>query len=64
MAVDTVVVRPAPHPYSHPLVDWGAAIAGTLKRVAEMGATDFQATPFGDEEEIARTVELLASRPV
>ena len=41
-----------------------AAIAGTLKRVEEMGATDFQATPFGDEEEIARTVELLASRPV
>ena len=41
-----------------------AAIAGTLKRVEEMGATDFQATPFGDEEEITRTVELLASRPV
>ena len=41
-----------------------AAIAGTLKRVEEMGATDFQATPFGDEEEVARTVELLASRPV
>jgi len=41
-----------------------AAIAGTLKRVEEMGATDFQATPFGDEDEIARTVELLASRPV
>ena len=41
-----------------------ASIAGTLKRVEEMGATDFQATPFGDEEEIARTVELLASRPV
>jgi alkanesulfonate monooxygenase SsuD/methylene tetrahydromethanopterin reductase-like flavin-dependent oxidoreductase (luciferase family) len=41
-----------------------AAIAGTLKRVEEMGATDFQATPFGSEEEIARTIELLASRPV
>ena len=34
MALDTVLVRPAPHPYSHPLVDWGAAIAGTLVAIA------------------------------
>lgn len=34
MAIETVVVRPAPHPYSHPLVDWGAAIAGTLVAIA------------------------------
>src|SRR5262245_49319818 len=40
-----------------------AAIAGALKRVDALGATDFQATPFGEPEEVARTVELLASRP-
>jgi F420-dependent oxidoreductase-like protein len=39
------------------------AIAGALKRIDELGATDFQATPFGDPDEVSRTVELLASRP-
>jgi hypothetical protein len=34
MAIESVVVRPAPHPYSHPLVDWGSAIAGTLVAIA------------------------------
>lgn len=34
MAIEPVVVRPAPHPYSHPLIDWGAAIAGTVVAVA------------------------------
>jgi len=34
MAIEPLVVRPAPHPYSHPLIDWGAAIAGTVVAVA------------------------------
>lgn len=34
MAIEPVAVRPAPHPYSHPLVDWGSAIAGTLVAIA------------------------------
>lgn len=34
MAVEPLVVRPAPHPYSHPLIDWGSAIAGTVVAVA------------------------------
>jgi len=34
MALEPVAVRPAPHPYSHPLVDWGSAIAGTLVAIA------------------------------
>lgn len=34
MALEPLAVRPAPHPYSHPLVDWGAAIAGTVVAVA------------------------------
>lgn len=34
MALEPVAVRPAPHPYSHPLIDWGAAIAGTVVAVA------------------------------
>ncbi|HOZ28034.1 MAG TPA: hypothetical protein PLH23_16310 [Hyphomonadaceae bacterium] len=34
MALEPLVVRPAPHPYSHPLIDWGAAIAGTVVAVA------------------------------
>jgi hypothetical protein len=34
MAVEPVVVAPAPHPYSHPLIDWGAAIAGTVIAIA------------------------------
>jgi 5,10-methylenetetrahydromethanopterin reductase len=45
------------------IVGGECAIARTLKRIEEMGATDFQGTPFGTEDEIARTVELLASRP-
>lgn len=27
-------VRPPPHPYSHPLIDWGSAIAGTVVAIA------------------------------
>lgn len=34
MAVKPVVVAPPPHPYSHPLIDWGSAIAGTLVAIA------------------------------
>jgi hypothetical protein len=34
VALQPVVVRPAPHPYSHPLIDWGAAIAGTVVALA------------------------------
>ena len=34
MALDPVVIHPAPHPYSHPLIDWGSAIAGTLVAIA------------------------------
>lgn len=34
MALDPVVIQPAPHPYSHPLIDWGSAIAGTLVAIA------------------------------
>lgn len=35
MAIETVVVAPAPpHPYSHPLIDWGAAIAGAVVAIA------------------------------
>lgn len=34
MALEPLAVRPAPHPYSHPLIDWGAAIAGTVVAVA------------------------------
>ena len=34
MALEPVAVRPAPHPNSHPLVDWGSAIAGTLVAIA------------------------------
>ncbi|RYZ11611.1 MAG: hypothetical protein EON61_09815 [Alphaproteobacteria bacterium] len=34
MAIEPVAVRPLPHPYSHPLIDWGAAIAGTVVAVA------------------------------
>ena len=40
-----------------------AAIAAALDRMEGFGATDFQATPFGDAEEMARTLELLASLP-
>ncbi len=34
MALEPAAVRPAPHPYSHPLIDWGAAIAGTVVALA------------------------------
>lgn len=34
MALEPIAVRPAPHPYSHPLIDWGAAIAGTVVAIA------------------------------
>lgn len=34
MALEPVAVRPPPHPYSHPLIDWGAAIAGTIVAIA------------------------------
>lgn len=34
MALEPVAVRPVPHPYSHPLVDWGSVIAGTLVAIA------------------------------
>lgn len=40
-----------------------AAIAAALDRMEGFGATDFQATPFGEAEEMARTLELLASLP-
>ncbi len=34
MALEPLAVRPPPHPYSHPLIDWGSAIAGTVVAVA------------------------------
>ncbi|MFT3725346.1 MAG: hypothetical protein QM773_17390 [Hyphomonadaceae bacterium] len=34
MALEPEPVRPPPHPYSHPLIDWGSAIAGTVVAVA------------------------------
>jgi hypothetical protein len=34
MAVEPVAAAAPPHPYSHPLIDWGAAIAGTVVAVA------------------------------
>ena len=34
MAVEPVVAPSPPHPYSHPLFDWGAAIAGTVVAIA------------------------------
>jgi 5,10-methylenetetrahydromethanopterin reductase len=46
------------------LVGDEAALAAALARVRDAGVTEFQATPFGDAEAVARTVEFLASRPV
>jgi len=40
-----------------------SAIAAALDRMEGFGATDFQATPFGEADEMVRTLELLASRP-
>src|SRR5205085_323353 len=37
-------------------------VAKQLDRVAEAGATDFAAAPFGSPQEIERTTALLASR--
>ena len=34
MAIEPVTVIAPPHPYSYPLIDWGAAIAGTLVAIA------------------------------
>lgn len=34
MAIEPVAVVAPPHPYSHPLIDWGSAIAGTLVAIA------------------------------
>lgn len=34
MALEPVAAAPVPHPYSHPLIDWGAAIAGTVVAIA------------------------------
>ncbi len=35
MAIEPVaIIAPPPHPYSHPLIDWGAAIAGTVVALA------------------------------
>jgi F420-dependent oxidoreductase-like protein len=41
-----------------------AAISAVLARVKSIGGTDFQATTFGEADEIARTLEFLASRPI
>jgi F420-dependent oxidoreductase-like protein len=38
-----------------------AGLRAILGRVAAMGATDFQATPFGEPDQIARTIEVLAA---
>jgi 5,10-methylenetetrahydromethanopterin reductase len=43
------------------LVGDEARLAAELARVRDTGATEFQATPFGDAEAIDRTVEFLAS---
>lgn len=34
MAIEPVAVIAPPHPYSHPLIDWGSAIAGTVVALA------------------------------
>jgi 5,10-methylenetetrahydromethanopterin reductase len=43
------------------LVGDEAQLAAALARVRDAGATEFQATPFGDAQAIDRTVEFLAS---
>ena len=42
------------------LVGDEAALAAALARVRDIGATEFQATPFGDAEAVDRTIEFLA----
>ena len=39
-----------------------SAIAAALDRMECFGASDFQVTPFGEADEMARTLELVASR--
>lgn len=46
------------------LVGDEAALAAAIRRVRDAGATELQATPFGDAAAIERTIEFLASRPV
>ena len=46
------------------LVGDEATLTSALRRIEAIGATDFQATPFGEDVEIARTIEFLASRPM
>jgi 5,10-methylenetetrahydromethanopterin reductase len=41
-----------------------ATLSAALRRVQDAGATDFNAAAFGSPEEIERTYEFLASRPV
>jgi 5,10-methylenetetrahydromethanopterin reductase len=45
------------------LVGDEAALAAALGRLRDVGVTDVQATPFGDQAAIDRTVEFLATRP-
>jgi alkanesulfonate monooxygenase SsuD/methylene tetrahydromethanopterin reductase-like flavin-dependent oxidoreductase (luciferase family) len=45
------------------LVGDEAALTAGLQRVRDAGATDFEAAPFGNGDEIERTLAYLASRP-
>lgn len=40
------------------------ALTAAIRRLRDAGATELQATPFGDAAQIDRTIEFLASRPV
>jgi F420-dependent oxidoreductase-like protein len=46
------------------LVGDEAALAAGIARLRDAGVTDLQVTPFGDADDIDRTVEFVASRPV
>ena len=46
------------------LVGDEAGLTAALARVRDAGATEFQATPFGEPDAVERTIEFLASRPV
>ena len=46
------------------LVGDETALTAGLQRVEDAGATDFEAAPFGNSDEIERTIAFLASRPL
>lgn len=50
------------HPSDVAVIGTEAQLAAAVDRLADAGVTDLQITPFGDEHERRRTVELLAAR--